>query len=143
METSTAQAEETKPLIDASRIDLIFRDCLYTEEELKDGKPAEGEPVLAEGITCTVGFHPGRIERHRKEVKGMLEGLPLQFRSTEGGGWSFLNACNDRNEVQWTGLHKWMEQLFQLGIGLGLAKCLMPREMWSELPGGMPYYSVL
>ena len=143
METSTAQAEETKPLIDASRVNAIFLACMYEPEELRDGYPIEGEPVLAEGIMYNVGFHPGRLESHREEVKGMLEGLPLQFRSTDGGGWSFLNACHDRNGVQWTSFHQRMEQLFQLGIGLGLAKCLMPREMWSELPGGMPYYSVL
>jgi hypothetical protein len=32
-----------------------------------------------------------------------------------------------------------MEQLFQLGIGLGLAKWQLPPEMWGVLPGGMPY----
>ena len=139
-----AVAGETKPLIDASRVNEIFLACMYGPEELKDGKLTEDKlAVLAEGIVCTIGFHPGRLESHRKEVRGMLEGLPLEFRRTVGDGWSFLNACNDRNGVQWTGLHQRMEQLFQLGIGLGLAKCLVPREMWSMLPGGMPYYSVL
>ena len=143
METSTAQTEEAKPLIDADRVNEIFHDCLYAEEELKDGKPIEGEPVRAEGIMNNVGFHPGRLESYRKEVRGMLEGLPLEFRRTVGDGWTFLNACNDRNGRQWTSFHQRMEQLFQLGIGLGLAKCLVPREMWSMMPGGMPYYSVL
>jgi hypothetical protein len=143
METGTAQVTETKPLIDSSRVREIFLECMYGREELKDGKPIEGESIKAEGIVCTVGFHPGRLESHREEVKGMLEGLPLQFRSNEGQGWTFLNACNDRNGVQWTNMHQRMEQLFQLGIGLGLAKCLMPRELWAVLPGGMPYYSVL
>ena len=77
------------------------------------------------------------------EVRDMLSRLPEPFHRTKGGGWLFLNACNDRNGVQWTDFHQQMEQLFQLGIGLGLVKCLMSREMWSILPGEMPFYSVL
>ena len=147
---------DTGPLIDSRRVEAIFQDCLFKDEEIKDGKPIEGTYIPAEGITCKVGFHPARLESYREEVKHMLEGLPLQFRSINptrkalaiessenGGGWSFREACNDRNGVQWTGFQQRMEQLFQLGIGLGLAKCLLPRELWGTLPGGMPYYSVL
>lgn len=110
-----AVAGETKPLIDAGRVQEIFLVCIYHPEELKDGKPIEGEPVLAEGITCNVEFHPGRLESHRKEVRGMLEGLPLEFRRTVGDGWTFLNACNDRNGVQWTGFHQRSFQLKKTG----------------------------
>ena len=35
-----------------------------------------------------------------------------------------------------------MEQLLTLGIGLGYAKYLMPREMWKMFPGGMPYFQI-
>jgi len=69
--------------------------------------------------------------------------LPEQFKGSAGGGWSFLNACDDKHGNQWTDLHLRMEQLFQLGIGIGKVKCLMPRAMWSALPGGMPYYAVI
>ena len=47
---------------------------------------------------------------------------------------------NDEYGNQWTRYHQRMEQLFQLGIGK--IKCLMPHEMWSILPRGMPYYEV-
>ena len=142
MKTGTAQVEETKPLIDSSRVEAIFLECMYRAEELKDGKPLEGEPVIVEGDTCTVELHPGRLTGYRKEVKEMLEGLPLEFRTTSGG-WTFQNACNDRNGVQWTDFHQHIDQLFQLGIGLGLARCSLSRELWPILPGGVPYYSVL
>jgi hypothetical protein len=32
-----------------------------------------------------------------------------------------------------------MEALVALGVGLGMAQFQMPREMWSVLPGGVPY----
>ena len=61
---------------------------------------------------------------------------------SEGQGSSFLNACYDRDGDLWTGDHATMEQLFVLGIAAGMVNCLMPRDMWPVLPGGMPYYSV-
>lgn len=119
------------------RVEEIFRDCLLNEGE------DTSNHVLAEGIRITVGFHPERLERHKEEIAQLLMELPIQFRQSSGGGSSFLAACNDRHDNQWTGLHQRMEQLFQLGMATGLAKCLAPREMWPLLPGGMPYYAVI
>lgn len=131
------QANEHQPNLDSSRVESIFRDCLF-----RDGEDTS-KHVRAEGITCSVGLHPERLQSHRNEIIGMLEELPNNFHERTGGGWSFLNACQDRNGRQWTGLHLRMEQLFQLGIAVGRVKCLLPRQLWSFLPGGMPYYVVL
>ena len=73
----------------------------------------------------------------------MLSNLPASFQKESGGGMSFLKACEDSEGNQWTGLHKIMDQLFLLGQAAGLVKCLMPREVWGMLPGGVPYYVVL
>ena len=124
-------------MINADRVNDVFRDCLFNK-----GEDTTGYKV-ADGITSKVGFHPERIEDHRIEIEKMLEQLPDEFQASMGGGHSFLNACNDKNGNQWTRLHQRMEQLFQLGIGIDKVKCLMTREMWSILPGGMPYYVVL
>jgi hypothetical protein len=35
-----------------------------------------------------------------------------------------------------------MEALFVLGIALNLAKYSAPREVWSSLPGRMPYITI-
>lgn len=125
-----------EPTINPERVNEVFMDCLFREGE------DTSQHVRAEGIVHTVGFHPGRLEEHRAEIEAWLAELPTEFRAREGGGWSFLNACNDRHGNQWTGLHQRMEQLFQLGIGLGLVACQMPRDMWAVLPGGMPYYVI-
>jgi hypothetical protein len=123
----------------AKAVETAFMNCLFTEEELKEGQPKEF--VQVDAITCHFGFHPGRLESHREEVKALLAELPDQFHAGKGGGWSFLNACMDRHGNQW-GEHIHMEQLFALGIGLNLAKWQFPRKMWRALPGGMPYVVV-
>lgn len=122
--------------IDPERVHAIFRDCLFKEGE------DTSKHVKAEGITTNVGFHPERLNGHKAEIEAMLDELADDFKKSGGGGMSFLNACNDKHGNQWTGLHQRMEQLFQLGIGVGKAELLLPREMWGALPDGMPYYVV-
>ena len=127
--------------INPQAVEATLIDCLFTDEEAPDGKPPK-DAVMAEGILRNFGLHPQRLESHREEVKGWLDLLSDDFRYGGGGGMSFLNACYDRNGEQWTGLHLRMEQLFVLGIGLGMARWTLPREMWDVLPGGMPYVTV-
>ena len=122
--------------INAERVNEIFMNCLF-----KDGEDT-AKHIAVQGITSNVGFHPDRIESFKAEISSMLDKLPDVFRANGGGGMSFLEACMDKNGEQWTGMHQRMEQLFQLGIATGKAKCLLPREMWDVLPGGMPYYVV-
>ncbi|MDZ7798256.1 MAG: hypothetical protein U5L76_01410 [Patescibacteria group bacterium] len=124
-------------MIDPERVNAIFIDCLFKEDEETNNY------VKAEGITQNVGFHTDRLESHKAEIEEILDELPDEFKMSGGGGTSFLNACNDKHGNQWTDLHQRMDQLFQLGTAIGKAKCLMPRAMWSALPGGMPYYAVL
>lgn len=123
----------TGPVLTAKRVESAFRQCLAA-----DG--AEG--ITTEGIMHTVTFGAAAIEGHRDEIRAMLACLPDQFRRSGGGGWSFLNACTDRDGRQWTGLHMTMEELFLLGMAAGLVTDLMGRDMWPALPGGMPYYVV-
>jgi hypothetical protein len=130
------------PAISTTRVEEILVDCLYNSDEVSGDSEVPEGAVTAEGILRTYAFHPERLESHREEITAMLKELPEQFKRSGGGGWSFLNACDDRNGVQWTGLHLRMEQLFCLGIGLDLVAWALPRDMWAALPGGMPYVVV-
>jgi hypothetical protein len=120
----------------AERVEQVFRDCLFRDDESTDDR------VVAEGVINTFGLHPGRLAEHRAEIGQLLRELPGPFMQSQGGGWSFLNACMDRHGVQWTGLHRTMDELFVLGIATGQADYLLPRELWQALPGGMPYIVV-
>lgn len=124
----------------ADNVNTVFLDCLFTNEELKNGEPTEGY-IEANGIMTNVGFHPGRLESHRADIASMLSELPDSFMVGGGDGMSFLNACMTKDDEQW-GEHKNVEQLFLLGMASKFVTELMPRELWGSLPGGMPYYSV-
>ena len=135
---------ETESPLTAERVKTIFHDCIFKTKEIKEigEEAALSSAVKAEGITVNMAFHPGRLERHEAEISQMLDELPDAFKESGGGGMSFLNACDDKHGRQWTGLHQTMEQLFQLGIAIGRVESTLPREMWSALPGGMPYYVI-
>jgi len=116
-------------------VNTIFEDCLFRDKE------DTSKAIIAHGIVSNFGYHPERIEKHKEDIYSMLKQLPDSFQEKNGGGMSFLNACMDNKGNQW-GKHRDMEQLFCLGIAAELCTCLLPKKMWSALPGGMPYYAV-
>jgi hypothetical protein len=115
--------------------------CLFKEDEIHDGK-APSDAVIVDGIMRRYGLHPVRLGEKRDDIKSMLSYLPGQFKASSGGGWSFLNACEDRNGEMWTGSQTTVADLFALGMAIGAVEYLMPREMWCILPGGVPYLVV-
>lgn len=120
----------------AKNVEQVFVDCLFrADEDTQDAK-------IVEGVVRKFGFHPQRLAQHKQEIADLLSQLPETFRSDKGGGWSFLNACVTQEGDQW-GEHTNIEQLLVIGIATEQAKMLLPRTMWSALPGGMPYFSVL
>ena len=120
----------------AENVHNIFLDCLFNEH------PKEGtEYIPSKGIIINIGFDPSKIEEHCEEIYEMLHELPDQFMKEKGGGYSFLAACEDKHGNHW-GEHRTMDELFTLGIASGYANYLFPREMWSVLPGGVPYVVV-
>ena len=122
----------------ASNVEHILKQCLLLDSE----KDMDGA-LKIEGVLHTFGLHPRKIKEWEKDIIEMLNCLPDPFHEGKGGGWSFLNACEDNEGNQWTGLHLIMEELFVLGIAIGKVKSPLPKSMWDALPGGMPYYTVL
>ena len=122
--------------LEAATVEAIFMDSLFQQGE------DTTERVEAEGIMTSVGFHPKRLASHEGTVHALLLKLPEDFHAGKGGGMSFLNACDDHQGRQWTGEHRIMEQLVLLGLATGHVSFPMPRELWSALPGAMPYFVV-
>ena len=120
----------------SENVEKVFTDCLFKDDENTDNH------IVGEGVIGKFGFHPGRLKSHKGDLSAMLKCLPIGFQATGGQGKSFLNACNDKNGILWAGSHSIMEMLFAMGVALGLATYLMPRDMWPSLPGGMPYVVV-
>lgn len=106
-----------------------FMDCLF-----KEGEDTNNH-VEVEGIINMYGLHPQRLEEKRELVMALLAELPKEFKE----GWTFLKLCITKSGEQWTDMHRICEQLVVMSIGLGLMEYCLPREMWSLLPGGVPY----
>lgn len=119
----------------AEKVEEILTDCLFTDEEDKTDR------VEVDGIVNKYGFHPGRLQQHEQEILDLLFELSPNFRQSGGGGWSFLQACYDKEGNHW-GEHVNMEQLFVLGMAIRRVRPLFPREFWDTLPGQMPYYVI-
>jgi len=122
----------------AENVHAILMNCLFNDEEVKDGTP---EHLIGEGVMRKVGFHPGRLQSHKAEIEEMADQLPDEFKKTGGGGSSFLNACVTATGEQW-GEHENVDELLCLGIAAEKIEYLMPRDQWHILPGGMPYFVV-
>lgn len=126
-----------QPKLTAQAVIDLIEDCLFMLDE-----PTENA-VIAEGITTTFGFHPSRLSQHADDIAALLKELPEPFHSTTGGGWTFLNVCQDRNGNQWTDLHRLAECLICLGIATQKAHWTVPRGLWPVLPGKVPYVTIL
>ena len=123
----------------AERVEKLFLDCLFRDEEIRDGIPEDA--VTVEGLINKFGFHPGRLASHQKEIEKELSDFDDKFYIGKGGGHSFLNLCYTKDGEQW-GEHRNMEQLICLGVAVKKVQYCLPRDMWSMLPGGMPYISI-
>lgn len=123
-------------MLTSDTVEATFTACLAKDNEPSDNK------VTVNGIVHNFLFDKVACEAHKSIIRDMLRELPQEFREECGGEWSFLKACYDTFESQWTGEHFMMEKLFALGMATDQAQCLLSREMWRVLPGGMPYYMV-
>lgn len=125
-------------MISSTKVTEIFEDSLFKQEEVVNGKPIV-EPIKADGITCTIGFHPERLNNHKKEIEELLDELPKEFKD----GWSFLNLCQTNKWNTWTGNHQVCEQLMVLSLAVNKMSYCFPKEMWPILPGGVPYIQII
>ena len=111
----------------------LFMACLFEE-----GEPMN-DAVMVEGITMTVGFHPGRLSDRRDRIRDIAAQIVTDdFMAAKGGGTSFLNLCVDRDGAMW-GEHVNCQELMLLCVGAGLASYCLPRSMWGIFQGAVPY----
>lgn len=128
----------------AENVSQTINDCLYTDEDVERmGRGAAADKaIVAEGVVSKFGFDPFRVEANRDKIVELLSQLDDNFHQDGGGGYTFLNACVDRDGNQWAE-HMNVDQLICLGLAIGKVKFCLPRDFWDALPGGMPYFVVL
>lgn len=120
----------------AQNVNDTFLNCLY------ETTPDDLDKVhIISGVNMRVGFDPNKLKDNETNITQMLSDLSDDFKKTGGGGMSFLNACVDKEGNHWAE-HQTIDKLVCLGLATGKVEYSMPREMWSALPGGMPYIVV-
>jgi hypothetical protein len=132
--------DDTMPKLTVEAVRALVRRALFEAHELVDGK-APADAVMVKGLVAEFGFNRERLLAAKPEIDALLAELPPQFQKSTGGGWTFLNACNDKHGRQWADEHRDMEALFCLGIGVGSASWMLAN-MADSLPGGVPYVEV-
>ena len=120
-------------MIDPKEIHDMILDCLF-----KEGEPTD-KFVAASGVVGNFGFHPDRLASYKPKLAEMIGDLHPAFLKEVGGGWTFLNLCMDKNEHTWTDSQRVADEFLCLCVGNNLAQILIPRDMWSMLPGVVPY----
>lgn len=125
-------------MISSEEVTEIFKDCLYRDEELIDGKPLI-EPIIIQGIRSMYGLHPERIKYYSSKIEEFMNVMPNEFKQ----GWSFLNLCKTKDGDLWTGLHSVCEELMVLAIASGKMVYCCEKDMWDVLPGKVPYVKII
>jgi hypothetical protein len=117
----------------------ILKTVLFKDDEMEDDNPPAGA-VIVDGLVNKYAFHPERVVAAKPQIDALLSELPDNFHKSKGGGWTFLNACQDRHGELW-GQHQDMERLICLGIAAESAAWVI-KDMANILPGGVPYFEV-
>lgn len=145
----------SEPILTQDAVKNLMCDCMYSNEEIETmekytpdqevggAKINRDMPVgclIVEGIVRTYVLHPDRTKANTAKVMELLKELPDNFQI--GGGWSFMNMCNDKHGNQWTDFHMAMEDLVILGLATDQVEFCLPRDLWNALPGSMPYLRV-
>lgn len=124
-------------MLNAAKIESVFVDCLYSDEELKSTGFPPKNMVKVEGITSKFGFNPKKIEKHRQEIHNFIQQLLSSFNE----GCSFINMSMDIENHLW-GEQRNSEQLLTLGLAIDELDYCLPKPMWLFLPGHMPYVEI-
>lgn len=140
-------------------IRAIVSDCFFDQAYLKEhvtidmsnpeASPdpvfddvAKAEGVIVKSVVSTFFFNKAKVAEHKEEIAELLAQLPDSFREDIGGGMSLLAAVENKNGNQW-GSQMDAADLFAVAEAAELAEPVLPREFWSHLPGGLPYFVIL
>ena len=78
----------------AENVEAIFYECLCDENTKSATQPYKG-------VLNTASFDLAALRKRHGDIEDLLDELPDGFHADKGGGWSFLQACMDREGNQW------------------------------------------
>lgn len=81
----------------SENVNTVFKTCLSDE----DG-------TLVKGVCMAAYIDRDHLDEQRPNIVSMASQLPDEFFD---GGWTFLNMCIRKDQVQWTGEHEVCDKL--------------------------------
>ena len=118
--------------LNSDRVYELYERCAMNEEDFCNGELQE-DFVVAEGIDSCTFFVKDRLEENKKEIFECIKMLPGLNR-----GNSCSNLFRDKNDVCWTNKQDVLDRLLQLGIATEMIYFPLPRNVWHNLPMGLP-----
>lgn len=121
-------------VLNYQNVEAVMKDCLYGDSEnITDS-------LKVQGVVNNYAFNPVKLAHNRAKIAALLDGLPENFKKEVGGGWSFLQAVENRDGEHWAE-HQTVGWLLVLGIATKQAAYILPdRNMWKIFPGNLPYF---
>jgi hypothetical protein len=104
-----------EPKLDDEAVAKLIRLCAVDIRPGDDPYPAT---VTIAGIDTYV-FSPSKLVERRAAIAGLLRQLPDEFRLAEG--WPLVAAAFDSTGRKWTSREAFVDALFCLGVGAGIA----------------------
>ena len=134
LENHIHHREVIKEILNAETVKQIFTDTLA-----ENNKVCEEEAQEVEGVQLHVFFCRQKLKHYADQIKTMLKQMNHKYKE----GWTFLNFVENGLEFQWTSLHLDADMLLCLGLAHNYIEYCAPRELWSHLPGGVPYIRII
>ena len=119
-------------MFDYATINNLFSKCMFTKEELNNYEYAKNNYIIITGFTLKVLFNKEKLLNNKEEIVNLLN----QIQNLDEG-ISILKAPYDELGQERTSIYA-CELLMCLGLGLGEIEYAYPRELWDNLPGGLP-----
>lgn len=118
------------------RVNELFTTCLI-QHDISCGTD---DDLIVEGIKMKVAFSKKSLAILSDDIKVLISQLPENaFNISKGNGMPFILLCNNKDGELWTGVHRIIEELIMLAIGINCCKYLLPKKLWKLLPGRLPY----
>ena len=89
---------------------------------------------VGEGVATRCAFSTERLNANRENIACMID----QLQDIETAP-SFLSLYYNQEGKKWTDEAMVVEMLVQMGTAASMLSFLYPPEIWSLLPGGVPY----
>lgn len=120
--------EQDNRKLTSKRVEEIFKDCLFSEDEIKDEMPTK-EFSVATGVMGKAVFNTEKLNQHKPEIVEMIDEV-----ENIDQGVHCLQMCVRKDGSIWTNYEGDLDCLMMLGLATEVLEVPLniPRDEWYE-----------